>query len=583
MDSFNLPISYLENKISTNTHLITDLELVEPETQEDTKTDDIKNDEDKISLYEKVLNANTTYSKKTIPLWAKYFTSNKQYILDTQKLLKSNVPEAIADTSEMEDIWNDIILESDFYTKYKYLDNNWGFAKMLNNNNSFLQLLSIYNISSPLISLAVPILFLILPFFIIKIQGFQITIDKYIHVLKIVFKRHALGKLFEINTANFSQKVYILVSITFYVFQTYQNIISCKTFYKHTKLINNHLRCTKTFIKDTLTSMSIFEETCCDLDTYTQFIQNMQLHKNILTSFMVRLNSENFDSKNIFKCFSMGNYMYCFNKLYNDKNLNDSLEYSLYLNGYFSNLKVIQDKINTKQMSFCKLSSKHTSFKDAYFPPYTRNTVKNTYSLKDNMLITGPNAAGKTTILKTTLFNILISQQLGCGFYSSSKINPYDKIYSYLNIPDTSGRDSLFQAEARRCVNILNSIDNDKNNKAIKYKPRHFCVFDEIYSGTNPYEAIGAAISYLKHLNKYNNITFIVTTHFLDVCKHLEAIKKIKNYNMKILEKDNVFNYTYKIQKGISTVKGGVKVLRDLKYPKSIIDETVEIIKTLNI
>ena len=67
MDSFNLPISYLENKISTNTHLITDLELVEPETQEDTKTEDIKNDEDKISLYEKV-NANTTYSK-TIPLW----------------------------------------------------------------------------------------------------------------------------------------------------------------------------------------------------------------------------------------------------------------------------------------------------------------------------------------------------------------------------------------------------------------------------------------------------------------------------------------------------------------------------------
>ena len=146
----------------------------------------------------------------------------------------------------------------------------------------------------------------------------------------------------------------------------------------------------------------------------------------------------------------------------------------------------------------------------------------------------------------------------------------------YLNIPDTSGRDSLFQAEARRCVNILNSI-NSKDNK------RHFCVFDEIYSGTNPYEAIGAAISYLKYLNTNKNMTFIVTTHFLDVCKHLETIKKIKNYNMKILEKDNEFNYTYKIQPGISTVKGGVKVLRDLKYPKNIIEETVEIIKTLNI
>jgi len=583
MDSFNLPISYLDNKIPTDTHLIMDLELVEPELQEEPKADDIKNHEDKISLYEKVLRADTTYSKKTIPLWAKYFTNNKHYILDTQKLLKNTIPEPTNDTTDMENIWNDIIIETDFYTKYKYLDNSWGFAKLLNNNNSFLQLLSVYNISSPLISLAVPILFLILPFFIIKLQGFQISIEKYIHVLKIVFKRHALGKLFEINTANFSQKLYILVSIGFYIFQTYQNIISCKTFYKHTKLINSHLKHTKTFIKDTLTSMSIFEETCSDLDTYTPFITNMQLHKNILTSFMIKLNSENFDSKNTFKCFSMGNYMHCFNKLYNDKNLIDSLEYSLYLNGYFSNLRSIQHKIDKKQMSFCKISSKTTSFKDAYFPPYTNKTVKNTYSLKNNMLITGPNAAGKTTILKTTLFNILISQQLGCGFYSSSKLNPYDKIHSYLNIPDTSGRDSLFQAEARRCVNILNSIDNDKNNKSIKNKPRHFCVFDEIYSGTNPYEAIGAAISYLKYLNNYDNITFVVTTHFLDVCKHLEAVKKIKNYNMKILETDNKFNYTYKIQKGISTVKGGVKVLRDLKYPKKIIDETVEIIKTLNI
>ena len=52
---------------------------------------------------------------------------------------------------------------------------------------------------------------------------------------------------------------------------------------------------------------------------------------------------------------------------------------------------------------------------------------------------------------------------------------------------------------------------------------------------------------------------------------------------MKIIEVNNVFNYTYKIQEGISSVKGGVKVLRDLEYPPEIIDETIEIIKTLNI
>ena len=56
----------------------------------------------------------------------------------------------------------------------------------------------------------------------------------------------------------------------------------------------------------------------------------------------------------------------------------------------------------------------------------------------------------KQLYLKTSLFNIILSQQIGCGFYKSAKINPYNYIHCYLNIPDTSGRDSLFQAEAQK-------------------------------------------------------------------------------------------------------------------------------------
>ena len=54
------------------------------------------------------------------------------------------------------------------------------------------------------------------------------------------------------------------------------------------------------------------------------------------------------------------------------------------------------------------------------------------------MIITGPNASGKTTILKSSLINILFSQQFGCGFYDSAKIKPFNNIHCYLNIPDTS-------------------------------------------------------------------------------------------------------------------------------------------------
>jgi DNA mismatch repair ATPase MutS len=56
-----------------------------------------------------------------------------------------------------------------------------------------------------------------------------------------------------------------------------------------------------------------------------------------------------------------------------------------------------------------------------------------------------------------------------------------------LNIPDSSGRDSLFQAESRRCKEIIDIINKDKTH-------RHFCIFDELFSGTNPVETTKAGM-----------------------------------------------------------------------------------------
>ena len=206
--------------------------------------------------------------------------------------------------------------------------------------------------------------------------------------------------------------------------------------------------------------------------------------------------------------------------------------------------------------------------------------VKNTYSLEKNVLITGPNAAGKTTLLKTTLFNILLSQQTGFGFYKKAQLAPYDKLHCYINIPDTSGRDSLFQAEARRCKTILDEIAFGGP------QVRHFCIFDELYSGTNPYEAIGSAYAYLMYLNKSKNVSFMLTTHYIDLCKRLVHEKRIQNCHMHIaLEKNDSteFKYTYEMIKGISEIKGGVKVLKDLEYPEEMIQCTSQIINGLTL
>jgi DNA mismatch repair ATPase MutS len=180
------------------------------------------------------------------------------------------------------------------------------------------------------------------------------------------------------------------------------------------------------------------------------------------------------------------------------------------------------------------------------------------------MIITGPNASGKTTILKSTLINVLLSQQFGCGFYDSAKIKPFNHIHCYLNIPDTSGRDSLFQAEARRCKEILDAISVNKNDT-------HLCAFDELYSGTNPEEAEQSATSFMKYITKYTNVSCILTTHFIKVCKKLKKSKNIINYKMLTEKDNNDLIYKYTLKEGISDIKGGLVVLKQMNYPKEII------------
>jgi hypothetical protein len=198
--------------------------------------------------------------------------------------------------------------------------------------------------------------------------------------------------------------------------------------------------------------------------------------------------------------------------------------------------------------------------------------VANDVVLDKQLVITGPNAAGKTTVIKSTLFNLIISQQLGYGFYERAEINPYDYLHCYLNIPDTSGRDSLFQAESRRCMEILKCIIENP-------KKRHFCIFDELYSGTNPYEAVAAAYGYIDYISKNPKVDLILTTHYIELCQLLEKrnAAAITNLHMSVSPESGA--YLYKIADGISSIKGGLKVLRDLEYPAEIVESARLIIE----
>jgi DNA mismatch repair ATPase MutS len=304
------------------------------------------------------------------------------------------------------------------------------------------------------------------------------------------------------------------------------------------------------------------------LKTYKKFSIKLLEIKNKLQNFYNKINFTPFHfSYN--KVLEIGNLLKVYYEFNQSQEMKDTLLYSLEFNGYLDNLNGLKKHILSKKINFVSFGNK-TFFKDIYYPSLINNNpIVNDLSIEKNIILTGPNASGKTTILKSCLINIILSQTYGCGCYTNSTIQLYKHLHCYLNIPDTLGRDSLFQAEARRCKDIIDSIN--------KYpKDTHFCAFDELYSGTNPKEAISSATSFMEYIIKNINVDCLLTTHFIDVCQQLDNHERIQNYLMNIEMIDDKIKFTYKVKEGISQISGGIDILKKLNYPKEIIDSSID-------
>jgi ABC-type multidrug transport system fused ATPase/permease subunit len=565
-DHFKIPIYYNENKVELNKNIVKDLELIE--------TVDASCE----PIYNFCFDNDNDVSKKLNQQISSFYTTDVQFLKDNQALLKDYKPLGVKYTDysknykNIVDIWNELKIDAGFKERYYFVE--WEMLDFLNRSEWFLQFMSVYNLLSPVISLFIPIIILIIPFFIIKMKGMQITISEYIQVLKIVASQNAIGKLFVVNFGDINpqEKFYIFISAAFYLFSIYQNFMVCVRFNNNMKTIHNHFNEIRIYINHTINSMENYLEYSSQLKSHQEFntivkekLQTLQvMHKKI--ELITDYNMFNFS-----KIKEIGYVFKCFYELHTDKIYDDTIMYSLGFNGYMDCLKGLQQNILERKINYALFieQSKKTILENSYYATLKDSEpIKNTVKFKKNMIITGPNASGKTTILKSTLINILFSQQFGCGFYDSAKIRPFNHIHCYLNIPDTSGRDSLFQAEARRCKEILDAI-------AVSSKETHLCAFDELYSGTNPEEAEQSATSFMKYITKYKNVSCLLTTHFIKVCKKLAKSKAIVNYKMRTEKEDNNLIYKYILEKGISEIKGGLIVLKQMNYPKEIIDNNI--------
>jgi hypothetical protein len=246
VDSFKLPIEYLDssNVQVLNNNIVNDLELVKTKSHLSDISNTTTNEE--YNLYYHVFNPKNIFEKNIINKWSKYYTNNAEFLLETQTLLKNyNTFKKVEFNETITPIQDDVIYntcenviyDNGFINNYQYID--IPLLSNFNNNSLCLQFLSVYNLSSPVFSLLIPILFLLLPFFIIKLQGHKITFALYFEHLKTVFSNHIIGQLFSsFSNTNFTNKIYLLFSFVFYIFQLYLNFTSGIKYFKNIKYIH---------------------------------------------------------------------------------------------------------------------------------------------------------------------------------------------------------------------------------------------------------------------------------------------------------------------------------------------------------
>lgn len=551
---FKIPIQYNKHRLLVAPEMTTDLDLL---TTPDANAEPVF-----ITIF-KPSNKHVTSVLKDM---VETYTTDTTYLKDTQKLIQEYTENPYKNTL-YSDMINavDLIKSNTFISDHGYI--GYRHLEFLNKYEGVLQVLSLYTMASPIITVSTPIIILIVPFIILNAGLRYIDFNSYMDILKELGKSHPIiGLITNFGKLSKDQQLYQIGTIILYIFSIYRQIMDCCAFVKNIIALNGHLIKMKEYISATIQNMRHLASFTYQLKTYDTF--NQVLSKNINDLFIIQgLLDEIIPFKwNVSSLCRMGKMLKISYKIYSDKEIHSTLDYAIHFNSYMELLEKIKQLYTSNKIhsaTIFKHRKPKIQFKNMIYPAHVYDTeaVPNKVSLDKNIIITGPNASGKTTIIKSVLLNVLFSQQYGMGFYSNAKLTPFKYLHCYLNIPDTTGRDSLFQAEARRCKQILDNIQKNTDGK-------HLCVFDELYSGTNPDEAVHSSYNFLQYITKKQNVKWVLTTHFIELCDKFKKSPSISNLHMHVTED---FKYLYKLKPNVSTVKGAHKILEDMNFPQEVI------------
>ncbi len=204
---------------------------------------------------------------------------------------------------------------------------------------------------------------------------------------------------------------------------------------------------------------------------------------------------------------------------------------------------------------------------------YVANDVKLDSTTQQIIIITGPNMAGKSALLRQTAL-ITLMAQIGCFVPAeSAHIGLVDKIFTRVGASDNiSVGESTFMVEMNEAADILNNLS-----------PRSLVLFDELGRGTSTYDGISIAWAIVEYIHEHPKAKArtLFATHYHELNEMEKTFKRIKNYNVTVKEVDNKVIFLRKLERGGSEHSFGIHVAKMAGMPKSIVKRADEILKQL--
>ena len=204
---------------------------------------------------------------------------------------------------------------------------------------------------------------------------------------------------------------------------------------------------------------------------------------------------------------------------------------------------------------------------------YIANDVMLDSSTQQIIIITGPNMAGKSALLRQTALITLMAQIGSFVPAESAHIGLVDKIFTRVGASDNiSVGESTFMVEMNEAADILNNLSS-----------RSLVLFDELGRGTSTYDGISIAWAIVEYIHEHPRAKArtLFATHYHELNEMEKSFKRIKNYNVSVKEIDNKVIFLRKLERGGSEHSFGIHVAKMAGMPKSIVKRAADILKQL--